>query len=132
MTDIINGYPPIYSVAQATFQLTGREIFAWDGIIYNPGGGSVTEELIAHEEVHFKQQRAVGGPEKWWALYFKSPEFRLEQEIEAHRVEYRVFCRKEKDRNRRAVYLNLIANRLASPMYGNLIKPAEAKRRIKA
>ncbi len=108
--------------------ITGREIFAYGGIIYNPGGGHIGPELIAHEEIHFTQQGS--DPAGWWDKYLKEPEFRLEQELEAHIEEYRVFCRLNRDRNRRSVFLHTISHRLAAPMYGGLLTAREASAKI--
>lgn len=135
MTDhvIKQGFPPNIEAIIERFPVV-RElpgvIFAWDGIIFNPSGGHLEPWLVEHEKVHFKQQNR--DPEGWWERYLKDTEFRLEQELEAHRVEYRVFCRHNKDRNQRARYLSMIAGRLAAPMYGNVISRAEAARRIRS
>jgi hypothetical protein len=126
---IVNGKPPIYDRAAEVFPLTGGEIFCWGDTIYNPDGEYIPPELIEHEKVHRKQQgRDIEG---WWEKYFEDKEFRLEQEMEAHKVEYRTFCLRHKDRNSRAKYLLVISQRLASPMYGELLTVPEAARQIK-
>ena len=130
MTQIVNDFPPNIDAIRGTFPLTGHEIFAWKGTIYNPGGGTLTAWLIEHEKVHFRQQD--GKPEAWWARYLVDEQFRLDQELEAHRVEYRSFCSYVKDRNQRARYLMEISGRLASPMYGGIISRAEAAKRIRS
>jgi hypothetical protein len=66
----------------------------------------------------------------WWDRYLVDTDFRLEQELEAHRVEYRTFCSRNKDRNLRAKYLHATSSRLASPMYGKLLTTKEAARKI--
>ena len=130
MVEVVIGYPPNIDAIRAQFPITGQEIFAWAGIIYNPSGNPLPTWLVDHEKVHFKQQD--GNPEAWWDRYIIDEEFRLEQELEAHRVEYRSFCRQNKDRNSRARYLHQMANRLAAPMYGGIISRVEAVRRIKS
>lgn len=122
-------YPPNIDKIREHLVLGGNEIFAWDGIIYNPSGGFLTVPLIEHEKVHFKQQN--GEPEKWWDRYLADPEFRLEQELQAHQTEYRVYCRQIRDRNKQAQYLFGISRRLASPMYGNILSQQEAMKRIR-
>jgi hypothetical protein len=117
--------PPNYEQIAAAFQLNGREIFAYDGVIYAPGTGVITPELVVHETVHFKQQE-VEGVESWWKKYIDDPEFRMAQEIPAHKLEYRAFLKTHKDRNERVRYLELVANRLSSKMYGNVITKKQA------
>lgn len=129
---IIPEVPPNIDAIRARFPISGQEIFAWAGTIYNPSNNRLPVWLVEHEKVHFRQQAEVGGPENWWAQYIEDDEFRLEQELEAHRREYRVFCRLNKDRNVRARYLMEIAARLAAPMYGKVIEPREAARRIRS
>ncbi len=91
MTEIRAENPPNIATLRKAFGLTGNEIFAWDGVIYNPGGGGLTRALIEHEKVHFRQQREVGGPEVWWGRFIVDPAWRLEQELEATAVEFKVY-----------------------------------------
>ena len=130
MVEIVNDKPPIYDQAAEMFPLKGGEIFAWAGTIYNPGGRPIPDYLIEHEKEHFKQQEAVGGPEAWWERYFADPEFRYQQELEAHQREYRAYCATHRDRNARTKYLIMIAGRLASPMYGSVTTRAKAMKLI--
>lgn len=127
---IVKSLPPNIDVVRKTFTLSGKEIFAWGDTIYNPSGGQLTSALIAHEKVHFKQQE--GNPEDWWDKYLSDANFRLNQELEAHRVEYRTFCRENRDRNKQARYLFEISSRLASPMYGNMLTTKEAMKLIRS
>jgi hypothetical protein len=120
MPDIRPDYPPNIKQIRKVFPLTGNEIFAWDGIIYHPMLTPLPQWLIEHEECHFAQQD--GDPEGWWEHYLANPQFRYEQELEAHQVEYACYCRHNKDRNQRLRYLQLIERRLSSPMYVSLVK----------
>lgn len=122
-------YPPNYDQISKTFKLSGREIFAYDGVIYSPHTIMIPPELVAHEKVHFKQQSLIG-VEIWWDLYLKDAQFRLDQELEAHQVEYKTFKQITKDRNEIAKYLHSIAARLSSEMYGKIITQAQAIRLI--
>lgn len=122
--------PPIWDACDEAFELTGDEIFCWGDIIYNPGGNHIPDYLVAHEKVHRDQQG--DDIEGWWELYLEDAEFRLSQEMEAHIKEYRVFCLKYKLRKHREAYLKIIAERLASPMYGEVITVEEAMARIAA
>jgi len=127
---IQSAYPPNITQIRAAFRLTGNEIFAWGGVIYNPGGGALSRALIEHEKVHFRQQEEVGGPEAWWARYLADPAFRLDVEMEAHIVEFRVYS-EDNGRAARRRYLKVLAGRLSSPMYGGLITRKAASVRIK-
>lgn len=126
---VLKDYPPNIESIKEKLTLSGKEIFAWDGTIYNPSNGVLTTPLIEHEMVHFKQQN--GKPEEWWNKYLSDIEFRVQQELEAHKMEYRSFCKENKDRNKQAKYLFEISRRLASPMYGNVMSIKEAMRKIK-
>jgi hypothetical protein len=127
---IIQDYPPNIEALRSAFKLSGQEIFTYGDTVFNPTGLALSPELRAHEEVHIFQQ-SFTDVERWWERYLAEPEFRLEQELEAHRVEYKTFCDRNKDRNARSIYLIRIATRLASPMYGNIIGVREASRRIR-
>ena len=129
MTCIVKGWPPNIEAIRKVLPVTDHNIFSWGDIIYNPGGGELPLQLIAHEEVHFAQQ--AGNPKSWWKKFLKSPEFRLQQELPAHRTEYQVFCQHHNDRNERAVYLRALGRRLSHPMYGKIISTAAAMQEIK-
>jgi len=126
---IIEALPPNFETIQRFLPVVGKEIFAYGNIIYNPSGGQLPNYLIAHEEIHERQQG--GSPEGWWGRYLKDEEFRLQQELEAHRVEWRVFQQEVKDRNKRSIYLHWISRRLSHKMYGSLVTLSDAKKLIK-
>lgn len=56
-----------------------------------------------------------------------SAEFRLREEIPAHRAEYAHVCEHIEGERARAKALHLIADRLSSPLYGGLLTYAEAR-----
>jgi hypothetical protein len=133
---VVNEWPPNIEAIRAVLPVTERNIFAYDHRIYNPGGGILPLELLAHEKVHFKQQDefeadGLSGVEGWWELFLESPTFRLKQEIPAHAAEYAAFCRMHKDRNEMAQMLRRLAQRLAAPMYGSIITVNEAMKAIR-
>jgi len=106
---ILTTFPPNYREISTAFGVRGRGvIFCYGDTIYNPMRVEVGPELIAHESVHSGRQN--GSPEVWWRRYIADPQFRLDEEIPAHRAEYLVSGRLED-----------IARRLASPLYGSLI-----------
>lgn len=126
---IINSFPPNIDKIRETFDLRGRPgiVFTFGGNIYNPSGLNMSEDLVAHEEVHIKQQLSMG-PEIWWEKYLENPEFRLEQELEAYRVQNEVLKKQPRPVRRRV--LAHICNELSSKMYGNIISSEEAKKQI--
>jgi hypothetical protein len=118
--------PPNYSEILGVFPHIADQaiLFAYGDIIYNPKGVFVPEELVAHEAVHGARQ----GTEvtAWWDSYLESPEFRLLEEIPAHRAEYNAFCKAVKDRNKRARYAHAVASRLSGKLYSLDIKYKDA------
>ena len=112
------GYPPNIDEISQVFPLKPGVIFAWGDTIYNPSGDKLPSWLIAHEQVHQRQQD--GDPETWWARYLIDPAWRFKQELEAHRIEYQRFCLYAHTRNKRRAFLKDISRRLSSPMYGNV------------
>ncbi len=127
---VVNDWPPNINEIRAVLPVTERNIFAYDGKIFNPGGGKLPIELHAHEAVHFKQQAEVG-VEAWWVRFLAEPDFRLSQEIPAHKEEHRVYCNHNRDRNDQARHLRALGKRLAAPMYGGIITINEAMKAIR-
>jgi len=128
---IIVDYPPIFDEIDAVFHIgTKPVIFSYGASIYNPQGVSIPPQLIAHEAVHGeRQQWDVKG---WWRRYIDSPQFRLEEEIPAHVAEYQWLVRDGRSRNERRMALKRTAKRMASPLYGRLVSPSQARRIISA
>lgn len=128
MRDVFD-YPPNIHQIRRVFPLTGREIFAWGNIIYNPSASTLTPELLAHEEVHKVQQG--NDVEGWWDRYLVDVQFRYRQELEAHRAEFKEFCKSRPNRVRKRVFLKQLARRLSSPMYGSVVTFEKARKLIK-
>lgn len=129
---IVNSYPPNIDDIDAKFNIKGKPIiFTYGDIIYNPLGVVVSPSLHAHETVHsVRQTTDLKSILKWWDQYLVDDEFRLNEELLAHRAEYKQFCSENKDRNRQSIFLNTIATRLASPMYGNMLTSTKARKII--
>lgn len=125
---IETAWPPNIAAIRSVFPLPRGVIFTYGNVIYNPYGGKISRELKAHEAVHCKQQG--DDIEGWWEKYLVDDEFRFDQELEAHRAEYRAFCKHAKNKNNRAAFLNRVATRLASEMYGGLVTRTEARTQI--
>lgn len=110
---VLRAFPPNYKAINKKFKVRGRFVlFAYGNIIYNPMGALVPPELHAHEKVHSEQQGDT--PNIWWEHYIDNDIFRLQQEIPAHAAELYAMGRSEKA-------LDLIAWKLSSPLYGELI-----------
>ena len=141
---VVYDRPPLWDLIDKTFNVAGKPIlFAWGNRIYNPEGADVPKHLHAHEELHGERQLACVGAqgefeiepgqsrfdpvEAWWRRYIRLPEFRLAEEIPAHRAEYLAICKRHADRNYRARALSQIAMKLAAPLYGSLVTPAQAR-----
>lgn len=133
---IVIDYPPLFEMIDAKFHVKGQPVmFTFNGTIYNPEGGKITRELHKHEEVHYQQQ---GDKEAdavfWWGSYCADGEegskFRLNQELPAHQIEYKAFCKRHGDHGARNKYLSIVARRLSGELYGNLLPFEEAVERI--
>lgn len=129
---IINSYPPNIDAIDARFNIKGKPIiFTYGDIIYNPLGVVISQALQSHEKVHsVRQTTDLKSIIKWWEQYLVDDEFRLNEELLAHKAEYKQFCSENKDRNKQSLYLNTIATRLASPMYGNMLTSTKARKII--
>lgn len=132
---ILNEKPPIYDMLREN-GLNFKEdktIFTYGDAIYNPANIDIPQDLIAHEMEHMRQQREIqGGPEMWWARYIQDPLWRIQQEVEAYRVQYQYFCSKKKSRDAQLRVLVAIGNVLGSATYGNVVTPAAAIRLIQS
>ncbi len=104
-------------------------LFCYGDTIYNPDNVDIPVWLLGHECVHSLQQAGIG-VSAWWEDYLAEPNFRLEQELAAHRVELESYSVIH-SRNLRRAYAHAVAQRLGGQLYGNLIKPREALRLIK-
>lgn len=124
---ITNQLPPaaIYDRCVKEFGVDFEKgvVFTVGNMIYSKF--DLTEDLLEHELVHVKQQHDLG-IEIWWERFFADPAFRLEQEVEAYRTQYRWIERHHKDRNARHYYLNAFAGFLCGPMYGHLLDHKDA------
>lgn len=129
--------PPNIEAIRARFggALTPATIYAYGSTIYVPGGrakvGSlhvpagveIPHPLIVHEETHFDQQAAIGGPGAWWERYLADDAFRLEQEVEAYRAQLAAVP----GRPERRRLLAEVVKTLASPLYGRVVTKAQAR-----
>lgn len=135
--EVIIAPPPMFEEIDRVFHVRGQPVvFTWGTRVYNPTGIKVMPQIIAHEAVHSERQTDSTGQNdearlrKWWERYLEDPEFRLDEEIHAHRGEYRWLANQTRDRNTRNRYLLHVARKLAAPLYGGLITAREAARQI--
>lgn len=121
---VLTMYPPNFREIQQAFNVRGQPvIFAYGSVVYNPSKIRVPEHLLIHERVHLHRQG--DDPADWWRRYIDDPRFRLDEEIPAHVAEYRAM--KVYDGPESSRWLDMIAERLASPLYGSLIDRAKAR-----
>lgn len=106
----------------------GPTVVTYGDTIYS--AHELSPDLIAHERVHVEQQTKMGA-EMWWDMFYQSPQFRLEQELEAYRAQYRFLKTQTKNRNLLAQKLAKIATDLSSYRYGNIISYPQALAAIK-
>jgi hypothetical protein len=132
---IIISKPPafIWDKCKEMFSFNEKStVFTFGDTLYNPGNAAIMDHLLVHEETHANQQSHDDTAAKlWWARYFEDPKFRIDQEVEAYRAQYKFICTKIKDRNARARALHQLASYCSSAMYGNEISYSDAVARIK-
>jgi len=126
---ILEENPPNIDDIKKVFTVNDTSVFCYGDTLYNPNKCPLDIPIIAHEELHSRQQG--DSPKEWWDKYLTDVEFRLEQELAAYQVQYWVQCQFVKDRNTRALNLQRLAETLAGTMYNNLISVKQAKELIK-
>ena len=132
--NIIVASPPIYDrIAEQFPAIRGQKgiVYAFGEVIFNPDGVAIPPQILAHEAVHCERQKERGAA-AWWESYLADQGFRFEEELAAHRAEYRHVCTTVKDGNKRNQELFRIAGRLASPMYGSMVGAGKARSMIGA
>lgn len=128
--EVILTRPPNYDQIVAAFpavKLIPGVIYSWGKSIYNPDNTDLTAWLRAHENVHGQEQLKMG-IEEWWDQYIKSVDFRFGQEVPAHHAEYKTYCSLVKSARDREGMLQMIAQRLAGSLYGEMVSFVEARR----
>lgn len=131
---VVTGRPPIYDdVVRVIGRPPAGALFTWGDTIYHdpPPKGfrhALGPDIVEHERTHSRQQAAMGAG-VWWARYLESPEFRLEQEVEAYQVQFAVVSRMGGREGRRLV-LRRLAKDLSGPMYGRLCSEGLARELI--
>jgi len=128
MMAVLKQYPPNFKMIHKKLSPPPGTIFCYGPIIYNPDGVHLDYPLIAHEEVHCRQQGE--SPDLWWRRYIADIPFRLSQEIPAYQIQYREGRKILKDRNKLAGWLSRLATELSGATYGNMMSYADAYKAI--
>lgn len=123
---IIVAQPPNYEQIASVLPIKDVSglVFAYGGAIYNPSNAKLTPHIIVHELVHLERQGSASDP--WWVSYLGDAEFRLAEELKAHREEFKHMCEKLKDRNARARIAFDIASKLSHSAYGPMCTHKQA------
>jgi hypothetical protein len=90
--EVVGTKPPFYELAVEKFGVNWENsiCFTAHPYIYIKGGKIKDMDLLEHELVHIRQQKSYpGGSRAWWDRYFEDEVFRLEQELEAYRHQYK-------------------------------------------
>lgn len=130
MAKVIKAFPPNFtSLTKAFPQIKGRAgqgiIFAYGDRIYNPSGRPLGQHILAHENEHCQRQNAQGVG-SWWDAYMVNPQFRLAEEVLAHRIEWDTYQKYVTRLADQEDYLKTMVERLSGPLYGYLVTKAEA------
>lgn len=102
-------------------------IFTWGRTIYSLG--SLTVDLLAHEETHTRQQAGFLGPWRWWLRYARDKEFRFEQEAQAYGYQFRAQSERMPRRYALRMLFGLV-DLLCSDTYGIGCTQERARERI--
>ena len=121
--------PPFYSFIHRKFPNADLEttIFTFYPNVYFPG--DLHDHLVAHEEVHLKQQRSYIGAIIWWLRCAYSTKYQYSQEIPAYQRQYE-FALSKYGKNKARMLLSEIAVDLSGPRYNNQVTFQKARNDI--
>lgn len=131
--EIIYEFPPIYSEIAAVFRIHERRdvVFSFGPHMYNPYAAHIPDEIVVHEAIHGARQGRGDKVLDWWQRYMEDQAFRLDEEIHAHRAEYR-WLLEHGNRQQRRRACKQVSGKLAGPLYGRLTTAKKASRLLKA
>jgi len=120
---------PFYEECKAKFgvDIDKGVVFTYGDTIH--ARCDIPPDLYEHEYVHSIQQEKMG-KDLWWKVYLEDENFRLKQELEAYRAQYKYA--KGDNREYNFGFLDKIAKDLSGKTYGNIISYKEACRLITA
>ena len=129
--NVVSGRPPNFDKIVAVFPAAARKgvVFTYGDTVYVTGDATLPIQLEVHEGVHVEQQKLIGR-DVWWDRYLANGLFRFQEELTAHRAEYRTLCKLSKSLGKKHLYF--IAERLSSPLYGGVCTLKQAKKAIRA
>ena len=135
--NIVIAKPPIYDFICEHFPIRNVKgiWFCWGDKIFNPDNKPIPPPIMAHEKVHsLRQSDKIEG---WWLRYCVDKEFRLAEELVAHRAEFAWHAAQANAKDPMPGYrtiadfhLTKIAQRLSGPIYGSMISTSAARRMI--
>lgn len=142
MMKVIRDRPPLFDLIDQAFNIRGKPVLiSWGRIIYVPTGSlEVSPALMVHEETHGYRQLLYGTPGHmaapsegervtlWWLRYIRDINFRRDEEVLAHRAEYRHLCDHAGGRNQRRRHLSIVSTKLSHPLYGPMMNKAAARK----
>ena len=127
---IIEENPPfLKAILNAGLKPEKTTIFPFGFLIYNPSGLPIPDDIMVHETVHMARQGR--DPKNWWVKYLKDKEFRLNEELEANRKQYKFICKLTKDREQRSKALMAMAKNISGEVYGKIVSFSKAYEMIK-
>lgn len=123
------GLPPnIEQIRAKIGDIPSNFVFTYGDTIYLQANEKLPEHLEIHESVHAIQQGH--NPKEWWDKYLADPLFRLEQELEAYRTQYKWVKQRGTPSKYNSQVLFLLAHDLCSH-YGLSISHTEAESKIR-
>lgn len=90
--------------------------------------GGMPPDLHIHEEVHVRQQAAMG-VEKWFNQYLIDPAFRLDQEVEAYRCQKDYIVDNVMNHKKRTLKIDFIHECMVK-MYDGMVSLEDARRLV--
>lgn len=122
---IIEENPPfLKAILNAGLKPEKTTVFPFGLLIYNPSGLPIPDDIMVHETVHIARQGK--DPKNWWIKYLKDRKFRLNEELEANREQYKFICKLTKDREKRNKALVAMAKNISGEVYGKVVSFQEA------
>lgn len=127
----VKGYPPNFKQIDDILHVRSKStvVFTYGDTVYIPNGEPLTDDLEVHEAIHIVQQREMGA-EEWWDKFLDDPEFRLSQELEAYRAQWK-FIEENKNRNMKRAMFKHIVDSLTSSIYGNMVTRKDAEKLLR-
>jgi hypothetical protein len=142
MMRVVRDRPPLFDLIDQAFNIRGKPVLiSWGRLICVPTGSlDISPALMVHEQTHGDRQLFYCPPGAgirlveaerivlWWQRYIADIDFRRDEEVLAHRAEYRHLCDHAGGRNQRRRHLSILATKLSHPLYGPMMNKAAARK----